>query len=110
MTCSLDPTVGLALAAIGEIRPRHRFAMLRFAMLLAVTGFAALAPTGASACGRLPASVEPSGPVLRGEATPRRVQAQPVVVPHCNFTPPADGIAVNASDMRPGDMITRGEK
>jgi hypothetical protein len=87
-----------ARAVIEEIKSLHRFAML-----LAVLGFAALAPTSASACGRLPAGVETSGPVLRGDVAPHKVQTQPVIMPHCSLTPTPDRIAVGASDDRPDD-------
>jgi hypothetical protein len=96
MFYQLNLTAGSALTFIEEIKPRHRLAVL-----LAALGFAALASTGASACGRLPADVEVSGPVLRGAVTPPNLQAQPVIMPHCNVTPPADGIAVNAPTDRP---------
>jgi hypothetical protein len=85
-----------ARAGIGEIKPRHRLAML-----LAVLGLAALTSSGASACGRLPAGVEVSGPVLRGDVIPHKAEAQPVIMPHCNFTPPADAVAASSAPDRP---------
>ena len=98
-----DQTAVAALALIAEIKPRHRVALL-----LAVLGFAALAPTGASACGRLPAGVEVSGPVLRGAAVPHNVKAQPVITPHCMLAPPADEVLLNGSDDRPDESaLTR---
>ena len=96
MPYQLNPTADFALLVTAEIKPRHRFAML-----LAVLGFAALASSGASACGRLPAGVELSGPVPRGGVAPHSVQAQPVIMPHCNLTPPTAAIAVSASPDRP---------
>jgi hypothetical protein len=91
MSSQLNPTAGSALTVIEKIKPRHGFAML-----LAVLGLAALTSTGASACGRLPAGVEVSGPVLRG-----KIEAQPVITPHCNLTPPADAIAAGEPSGRP---------
>ena len=75
------------------------------AILLAVgfLGLAALAPTAASACGRLALGAEVPGPVERGAASPRSAQVQPVIVPHCNLTPTADGAAVSASPGTPDD-------
>jgi hypothetical protein len=96
MSCQLNLTADAALTIIEEIKPRHRFAML-----VAVLGLAALASTGASACGRLPAGVELSGPVLRGGVTPHGVQAQPIIMPHCNLTPTVDGIEISAAPDRP---------
>jgi hypothetical protein len=75
------------------------------AILLAVgfLGLAALAPTAASACGRLAPGAEVSGPVERGAASPQSAQVQPVIVPHCNLTPTADGAAVSVSPGTPDD-------
>jgi hypothetical protein len=91
MSCQLNLTTSSALTVIEAIKPRHGVAML-----LAVLGLAALTSTGASACGRLPAGVEVSGPVLR-----RKVEAQPVIMPHCNLTPPADAVAAGEPSGRP---------
>ena len=75
------------------------------AILLAVgfLGLAALVPTAASACGRPAADAEVTGPVQRGAASPQSAQVQPVIVPHCNPTPAADGAAVSASPGTPDD-------
>jgi hypothetical protein len=86
------------LNQIHEIKPCHRLAIL-----LAALGLAALAPTGASACGALPPGVEVTGPVLRGAAAPPTAKAQPVIVPHCYLAPPANGVALNGSEDRPDD-------
>jgi hypothetical protein len=95
MSCQPNLTAR-ALSVIQEIKPRHRFPIL-----LAVLGLAVLTSSGASACGRLPAGVEVSGPVLRGVAAPHSSEAQPVIVPHCNFTPPADpGTAASPPERR----------
>ena len=101
MSFQLNLTAGSPLTVTGGTKPRRRLAVL-----LAALGFAALTSIGALACGRLPADVEVSGPVLRGAVTPPNIKAQPVIMPHCNFTPPADGIAVNAPSERPDNTGT----
>jgi hypothetical protein len=95
-------TPALAPAAKQGIGSRFRLVML-----LAALGLPALAPTGASACGPLPAGVEPSGPVLRGGATAPSPQAQPIITPHCNFTPNAGRPAVDASPERSDKAAAR---
>jgi hypothetical protein len=95
MTRKSNLTPAFAPAAKQGIGSRFRLVML-----LAALGLPALAPTGASACGPLPAGVEPEGPVLRGDATAPNPQAQPIIVPHCYFTPNAGRPAVDASPDR----------
>jgi hypothetical protein len=85
-------------ADIQDIKPRHHVALL-----LAILGLAALAPTGASACGQLPPGVEVTGPILRGAVAPAKVKVQPVITPHCYLAPPADGVGLNGPGDRPDD-------
>src|SRR5258708_17470052 len=96
MARKANPTVDFALTVPEQINSR-----LRLAPLLAALGLAVLAPTAASACGRLPVGVELSGPVLRGGVAPHGAPAQPVMMPHCSLTPAVDGTTVSAPPDRP---------
>ena len=91
--------IGLA-AAREEIKLRHRLAIL---VAVGVLGFAALAPTGASACGRPPAGAEAAGPIPRGAAGSHEAPAQPVIYPHCSFNPMPDRVAVDGSAGNPNN-------
>jgi hypothetical protein len=70
-------------------------------MAFAVVVLCALMPTGSWACGQLPAGVEPSGPVLRGEAAPQGGETQPIIYPHCSSSREPAGSAVALAPGKP---------
>ena len=88
-----------------EIAPRiipQVGSRVRLLVLLTALGLSTLQPSGAAACGGLPPGVEPSGPVLRGSPNKAEAQIQPIINPHCSFTPPSlGGAAIEASAKSP---------
>jgi hypothetical protein len=97
-----DVTTEIAPRIIPEVGSR-----VRLLVLLTALGLSTLAPSGASACGRLPPGVEPSGPVLRGGPNKGDAQVQPIINPHCSFTPPSVGGAGIEASAKSSDQTAR---
>jgi hypothetical protein len=94
-----DAAADIASRVMPQVGARVRRLALLAALGLTALGLAALAPSGASACGRLPAGAEASGPVLRGSTDTegaQGAQVQPIINPHCSFTPSAGGAGAPA--------------
>jgi hypothetical protein len=97
--------VGSCSAAGGEkINSRHRLAIL---LAVGVLGLAALAPIGASACGGVPASADAPAPVAREAAAPQGARSQPVIMPHCSFSPMPNRVAASGSGENPSNQISK---